>query len=82
MAWFPDDPLGLLKDKPVGEEKSEMSRGAQTAWIVGVLILMGLVALYFATRVDETSPYAECQRIIGWDEDCRLKIALRSLRGY
>lgn len=53
------------KDKP-----KEMTRGTQTAIIVAVLIGMGLVALYVATRLPSSDPRSQCQTLFGFDNEC------------
>lgn len=65
----------------VRSPKSEMSRGKQTAWIVGTLLIMGMVALYFATRMDSSERDAECQTLFGMDRECVVKNAADRLGG-
>lgn len=60
-----------------------MTRGQQTAWIVGTLIVMALAFAYWATRLPDGDPYAKCQRIIGMDRACEAEVAARQMmRGY
>lgn len=60
-----------------------MSRGQQTAWIVGVIAAFGLATLYNVTRLPDGHPYKECERIIGMDEACAARIAARNMmRGF
>lgn len=66
---------------PASENK-EMSRGTQTAWILGTLMVIGTVGLYFATRMDPVERNAECQTLFGMDQECVVENAAASLRGY
>ena len=61
--------------------KREMSRGAQTAWIVGTLVLMGIIALGFALDKDDPR-YPGCTGFFGVvDEQCQVEIAAARLGG-
>ena len=78
-----------MEDKKPGEGEiyegmpvapgEDMSRGTQTKWIVGTLIVIGLAILYFVTRTGDP-----CQNVIGWDKQCRYERAVERLnaRGY
>jgi hypothetical protein len=59
-----------------------MTREQQTAWIVGAIVVVGLAILYVITRDDPSSPYAQCQMIIGHDHACEADIAAKRLLGY
>lgn len=59
-----------------------MTRGEQTAWIVGAIVAVGLMILYFQTRIPEGGRNAECQHWYGMDNDCVVKNAMRRLNGY
>jgi hypothetical protein len=65
--------------QPNARAKKDISRGAQTAWIVGTLIVMGLIALYFLTRLDPSDPYAKCQKLIGSDRSCVTQVTVDRL---
>jgi hypothetical protein len=81
-----DDPAAQREhDDDVGSSApaTDMTRGQQTAWIVGTLIVMALAFAYWATRLPDGDPYAECQRIIGHDNACRAEVAAGLvMRGY
>lgn len=59
-----------------------MSRGQQTAWIVGTLLLLGALALFvFVQQDDPNDPYAECYNWLGQkDTACAAEIARKSIR--
>ena len=63
--------------------KEPMTRGEQTGWILLTVAAGFLAVLYVITRVPASNPYADCQRIIGWDEECKTGVAVRILnRSY
>ena len=60
-----------------------MSRGQQTAWIVGTLLVMLFIGLGIGLKIANEDPrYPGCT---GWfgiqDKECRLDFAVRRLRG-
>jgi hypothetical protein len=64
-----------LKNLP----KGAMTRGQQTAWIVGAILAVGLVALYFAMRLPEGHIYYHCQIAFGlMDKQCMALAAANS----
>lgn len=69
----------IPNDRSRADPSTDMTRGQQTAWIVGTLIAIALAFAYWATRLPESDPFAECQRIIGHDNACRAKVAARQM---
>jgi hypothetical protein len=58
------------------KRRSEMSRGAQTAWIVCTIILVGLALLYQMSRLPSDHTFAKCQTLFGRDEICESTVRL------
>jgi hypothetical protein len=57
---------------PADGKPREMSRGAQTVWIVGTIITIGIAVLFVLLRPerDPNDPYAECRGMFGDDKAC------------
>ena len=73
----------IPNDRSRIDASTEMTRGQQTAWIVGTLIAIALAFAYWATRLPESDPFAKCQRIIGYDSACRAKVAAsQMMKGF
>lgn len=49
------------------------ARGLIGLWLSAAIILAA--GLYLATRLPENHRYRECQKLFGWDEECRSRIA-------
>lgn len=62
-------------------ERGDMSRGAMTAWICATLLILGLVGLYYVTRMHPLERNAECQTMFSMDQECVWKNASARLRG-
>lgn len=58
-----------------------MTRGQQTAWIVGAIGLVAAGALYYVTRLPEGHPYKSCEGIVMIDTACKANIAARMMMG-
>lgn len=72
-----------IDHKPQESAPVDMTRGQQTAWIVGVIAVIGLAILYNVTRLPDNHPWKECEQIIGMDRACTARIAGRELmKGY
>lgn len=63
---------------PVPERK-EMTRGQQTAWIIGAIVLVALFALNYVKTHDASDPYARCNGIIPQGSECRAAVAVERL---
>lgn len=61
--------------------KKEMSRGQQTAWIVGTLVVLGIGGMYLAARIAPLERNAECQTLFGADRECMINNAAARLGG-
>lgn len=71
MPLVPDDTHEIFKDE-VDQPKQGMSRGVQTAWIVGTLLVIGIAVLFvmLQPKRNPLDPYAECRGMFGDDKDC------------
>lgn len=52
------------------DDKKEMTRGQQTAWIVGAMALAAGGWLYYDTRLPDGHKDKSCQRIFGVSKEC------------
>lgn len=56
-----------------------MTCGAQTVWIVGAILAVGLAILFVLTRYPEGHPYEDCQLIFGDDRSCKAMVDARAM---
>lgn len=82
MRTHPPEPATSTLSIAPASEKTEMSRGQQTVWIVGTLLILGLLAIYFGTRLPVGARNAECQTLLGMDNECVVNNAATRLHGY
>jgi hypothetical protein len=76
-----EDELARLEAGQQPTYRGEMTRGQQTAWIVGTLILIAFVALGFYLGQDDPR-YPGCTGFMGFeDQACKVEHAARRLRG-
>ncbi len=60
------------------DHRGEMSRGEQTAWIVGAIAVVGFFGLDYARSHDDNHPYASCRSVFA-DSGCKARIAAERL---
>lgn len=61
-------------------ERKEMTRGQQTAWIIGALIVVTLLGLNYAKTHDASDPYARCHGIFAsGTTECEASVAMQRL---
>ena len=60
--------------------RQPMTRGQQTAWIVGTMIVIAGFAFKYANSHDNSDPYAKCSSIfVGDGSKCRAEVAMERL---
>lgn len=70
-----DSKVKAAKNEQPYNDKADITRGQQTAWIVGVIAVVGMAILYNVTRLPDNHPWKECEQIIGMDRACTARIA-------
>lgn len=72
-----DEPVEFYEgmEMPKRFQSGDMSRGTQTFWIVAAILAVGLVILYFQTRLPDGHPYKQCETLFGQDTHCAGSIA-------
>lgn len=73
-----DDPE-IYEGMPPPPKTGDMTREDQTMWIVGAILLVGLMILYFMTRLPTSHPDKECETLFGMDSKCQYEHATRRL---
>lgn len=58
-----------------------MTRGQQTAWIVGAIAVVGAGALWYSTRLPEGHAFKSCQGIILMDNRCKALAGAKMMMG-
>lgn len=58
--------------------RREMTRGEQTAWIVGAIAVVGFLGLDYARSHDPSDPYAPCRSVFA-ESGCKARIAMERL---
>lgn len=60
-----------------------MSRGVQTAIIVGAMLLLFGVFMHYQVTNNPNDPYAKCKSIFETNKvQCEAAIAMKQMRGY